>query len=255
MSVFELTPQRNQKQQSELFRRSQGPSVLFWFATALPAIVYLLFYFGVFSATPTSEFKDWEEATALVTAGGASGTAFLVSYEKLLTARHVVEDVEEGGSVTLIFDRADPKITTTATLEWKDDTGYPDNDISYFTTDVAVLRLDDPSVVEILLPFSLGNSDDAQPLATEVVAVGYPIGDFSITRGDINSDNFEGKELFKVNVATNPGNSGGPLLSLDDDTVIGMLVGQRGGVVQGENIANKANNITMLLKKNGISIE
>ena len=90
---------------------------------------------------------------------------------------------------------------------------------------------------------------------TSIIAIGYPSGDYSITEGGINSDKVNDLELFKLDAATNPGNSGGPIISQDDHTVIGMLVGQKGGITEGENIANKINNIMQLLENNGVSIE
>ena len=255
MSNFALTPQSNRKQQVNLIRKGKPPAYLLAFSCLLLVIIYALYFFDILDFKQSREYQDWEAATALVTTSNSTGTAFLVSYEKLLTARHVVEDLPIGAVVNLIFDRVEPKINAIATLEWKDETSYGDNDINYFTTDLAVLKLENPSVVENLYPLFIGDSDFAEPLATEVVAVGYPAGDFSITKGTINNDEFEGTQLFKVDVASNPGNSGGPLISLDDDTVIGMLVGQRGGVVQGENIANKSNNISALLQQHGITLE
>ena len=252
---LEITPTLRDKKRVELTRKAQTPFITFWVMTALPFLVYFLYSIGVFQIVWKDTIQELEEATSLVSTDFGVGTAFLISENKLLTARHVVEDVPIGNPVNLIFEKMNPQISTTAVLEWRDETVYADGiTLDYFLTDVAILRLIDPQTVEKIKPLSLGSSDDI-PNLTPIIAIGYPGGDYSITEGNINSDNVDEKELFKLDAASNPGNSGGPIISKDDYTVIGMLVGKKGGVIEGENIANKINNILQLLDSNGINLE
>ena len=255
MDHFDLTPKLRQEKQVALKKQLLTPMYSFGFVCVLPLFLFMLFYFGVFKTTKKGEFEDLEKATALVTTNNGVGTAFLISYSQLLTARHVVEDLAVGDKVDLVFERHDPQIMTKATIEWIDQTSYPpDLNLDYFLTDLAILKLDNPGLIETIDPLTLGNSDDI-PNLTPIIAIGYPNGEYSITRGDINSNEIDGKPLFKIDAATNPGNSGGPLISADDETVIGMMVGQRKGIVQGENIANKVNNIVGLMDQGGVVIQ
>ena len=61
-----------------------------------------------------------EKAVALLNTGTETGTAFLVSPTKLLTAKHVIQDKGIGDVVELIFEKANPQINTTAKIVWKD---------------------------------------------------------------------------------------------------------------------------------------
>jgi S1-C subfamily serine protease len=102
-----------------------------------------------------------------------------------------------------------------------------------------------------LEPLVLGESDAVQNL-DEVILIGFPNGDYSITKANINSDQYQGVNLFKLDAASNPGNSGGPCFLKDDNTVIGILVGGKQPGTQGENIALKINTVKDLLRKSGI---
>lgn len=254
MNHFDITPVLRDQKKIKLQRKAKGPTFAFFALTTLPLLVYFLFHFGVFKSLFKSPIQALEEATSLVTTNTGVGTGFLVSNEKLLTARHVVEELNVGESVNLLFENVDPPIETTAIIEWIDETPHSDGvSLDYFLTDVALLKLVEPELINNIKPMVLGSSDDI-PNLTPIIAIGYPSGDYSITEGNINSDNVEGKELFKLDAATNPGNSGGPIISKDDHTVIGMLVGQRGGIIEGENVANKINNILNLIENGGKEI-
>ena len=115
----------------------------------------------------------------------------------------------------------------------------------YFLSDMAVLEVSEISDIE---PFVLGESDAVQNL-DEVILIGYPNGDYSITKGNINSDKYQGLNLFKLDATSNLGNSGGPCILKDDNTVIGILVGSSATAQQGENIALKINDVKRILNE------
>ncbi len=253
MNHLGITLQDRERKRIQLKNKTDNPGYLFLAACLLPLLIYGLYYFDVFSsAAKISEFVELEKSTALVNTGTGAGTAFLISEDKLLTAKHVVDDLQEGSSVTLLFKRAEPEITTTATVEWIDPTPAGANvTLDYFLTDLAVLRLDNPSVAADLLPLDLGVSADIGSLSS-IIVIGYPGGDFSVTKGNINSDTYQDTDLFKIDAASNPGNSGGPVIDEETQTVIGMLVGGNSELTQGSNIANKSDNILGLLENAGV---
>jgi S1-C subfamily serine protease len=78
------------------------------------------------------------------------------------------------------------------------------------------------------------------------------MGDYSITKGNINSEKYQGVNLFKLDATSNPGNSGGPCILKDDNTVIGILVGSSATAQQGENVALKIDDVKKILKSANI---
>jgi len=249
-----VTPGGRDKNRTGLLRQSRTHNNLFLFVSILPIILYLFFVAGLLKSNGGGGDNDGiQAAVALVRTNEGTGTAFLVSSSKLLTARHVVENLEIGTTVSLEFKRTEPEITTTARLLWKDTTPYEANSMDYFLTDAAVLELENPADVEGITALDLGDSDNVVADA-EVILIGYPGADFSFTRGTINNETFNDLNLFKLDATADPGNSGGPCILADDNTVIGILVGKKTLLSAGQNISNKINRITTLLSDNDIDI-
>ena len=229
--------------------------VAFFFACLAPLLIGTLFRFSILHSTPVFS-PDIQQPVAKVMTTQATGTAFLVSPTKLLTARHVLDGSKEGDKVQLLFDRTPDAKMVTATVLYIAPQGHgqvPTGSkvtLDYFLDDVAVLEV--PAITDIP-PLELGASD-AVSVLDEVILIGYPQGDYSITKGNINSDKYEDLDLFKLDAAANPGNSGGPCLLREDHTVIGILVGGGGAGTQGQNVAVKINQVKDLLKKKGIDL-
>lgn len=221
----------------------------------LPALSYSSFQFK-WVTSKTEYSNDIEAPVAQVLVNGQCiGSAFLINPTTLLTARHVVETKKVGDSVELAFPKSASKLTATATIKYIASTtvqtkanGAP---LDYFLTDFAVLQV---SEITDITPLNLGSSSEAKNL-DEVILVGYPKGDYSITKGNINSDKYQGFDLFKLDATANPGNSGGPCLSKLDNTVIGILVGGSGTYSQGENVALKIDDVIKNTKQAGIKLE
>lgn len=214
-------------------------------ALLLPFIIYSLFHFGLIQAK--SPFNsEIQEPVAQVITGTGTGTAFLINPTTLLTARHVLKGKSVGEQVEIVFAQSKSKLRTKATIKFIAPTDVSVEDgsvpLEYFLTDVAVLEV--PEITDIQ-PLVLGESDVVQNLDA-VILVGYPNGDYSITKGNINSTTYQGHDLFKLDAASNPGNSGGPCLLEDDHTVIGILVGSSQTAQEGENIALKVGNFNDL---------
>lgn len=227
-------------------------SSVFLLTAILPFLLYALFYFGVV-AGKSAFSSDIQAPVAKVITQSGIGTAFLISPTLLLTARHVVENSNIGDDVELFFEQSQSKYNTKAKIKYiAPSTAQLINgqvQMDYFLTDIAVLEVSEITEIE---PLMLGESDVVSNL-DEVILIGYPNGDYSISKGNINSDKFQGFNLFKLDATSNPGNSGGPCILKNDNSVIGILVGGSGPQFQGENVALKINDVKIILANAGIT--
>ena len=223
-------------------------TTVFLLTGLLPFVLYALFHFNIVPSKSAFS-SDIQEPVAKVVTSSGVGTAFLINPTTLLTARHVVDNAKVGDQVDLIFEHSKNQLQVKATI--KDIATSTIHSVAgsvpadYFLSDVAVLEVTEISDIE---PLVLGESDAVQNL-DEVVLIGYPNGDYSITKGNINSDKYQGLNLFKLDATSNPGNSGGPCILKDDNTVIGILVGSSSTAQQGENIALKINDVKRILSE------
>lgn len=223
----------------------------------LPALSFMIYHLDWVESKP--EFSQSIEAPVAKVKidNNVLGTAFLITPTKLLTARHVIEDKEKGDKVELFFEKSNTQLTVTATIQYiattnvKNDSQDGSVPIEYFLTDFAVLSV--PKISDIQ-PLNIGSSIDVQNL-DEVVLVGYPGDDYSITTGHINSTTYKGFELFKLDATANPGNSGGPCILKGNNAVVGILVGGSGRFSQGENIALKIDDVVKALFKAKIDMQ
>ena len=254
MQILGITPTEKQKTFLSLFKELRKIALFFVIFCIVPWIVLLIFAV----TNPGSKYGAIEAPVAKVLTGTSVGTAFLVTPNKLLTARHVVENLKEGASVELIFENVAPPISTSATLKWKEQSAskvssagtVPTN---YFLTDVAVLELE--SAIDNIQPLVLGSSEQVKNL-DEVILIGYPAGDYSISEGNINNTRYKDFDLFKLDATSNSGNSGGPCILKSDNTVIGILVGGPiSANIDGENISVKIDNVVELVSKAGVELE
>ena len=163
-----------------------------------------------------------------------TGTGFFVGkagspVEYIITNAHVVgtdngnETCSQSiGQVYIVFDRFDSETTQIA------------NVIKVWTNiDLAILRLGVPTTLRSPMPLmSVSELDDCEQ---DVHAVGFPgvadvdsqlkssPADATITVGSItkNRIHVNGADYLQTDVATNPGNSGGPLIT-DDGYIVGI---------------------------------
>ena len=243
--------------QNEILRTDRIKHRRIAFATAiseafLPLLIWALLYFGAIPNNPSFD-SDIQEPVAKVVTKSGTGTAFLISPKMLLTARHVVEGMAVGEEVELFFEHSQNQMQVKAKIKYITPTdkkivnGQVETD--YFLTDMAVLEV---SEINDIAPLILGESSVVANL-DEVILIGYPNGDYSITKGNINSQKYHDADLFKLDATSNPGNSGGPCILKNDNTVIGILVGGSTIAKQGENIALKIDNVKSILDKAGIN--
>jgi V8-like Glu-specific endopeptidase len=241
-----ITETAHEKNRVSIMKRIGVVTTVFLASVLLPFLLYALFHFNLVPSKPAFS-SDIQEPVAKVVTGSGIGTAFLINPTTLLTARHVVENNKVGDQIDLIFEHSKNQLQVKATIKYIAPSAV--NSVAgtvpadYFLTDVAVLEVTEISDIE---PLVLGESDAVQNL-DEVILIGYPNGDYSITKGNINSDKYQGLNLFKLDATSNHGNSGGPCILKDDNTVIGILVGSSATAQQGENIALKISDVKKIL--------
>jgi putative serine protease PepD len=142
----------------------------------------------------------------------AEGTGFVIDKQgHILTAEHVVDGAN---SITVRFQDGS---TAKATLVGSDK-----------TTDTAVIKVDVAG--SKLQPLALGDSSAMLPGQT-VVAIGSPFGlPESMTAGIVSAvdrtitapNNFSISGAIQTDAAINHGNSGGPLIDVATNTVVGI---------------------------------
>jgi Trypsin-like peptidase domain len=141
--------------------------------------------------------------------GEGQGTGFLLSPRLIATVQHVVD----GASAITI--KRNGEILTSATVIGAD----PD-------ADVALLRTDAP-----ISGFHFKLADRRPRLAEDVASIGFPLGlPLSVDRGTVSGsdrtveiDGIKRTQLIQTDAALNPGNSGGPLISVTNGRVVGLV--------------------------------
>jgi S1-C subfamily serine protease len=250
--ILGITETLHEKNRVSIQKRIGIVTSVFLISMFLPFVLYALFHFNLVPSKPAFG-SDLQEPVAKVVTQSGVGTAFLISPTILLTARHVVENSKIGDELQLIFEQSKSKLNIKAKIKFISPSSVQSVNgqvpMEYFLTDVAVLEVAEITEIE---PLILGESDAVVNL-DEVILIGYPGGDYSISKGNINSDKFQGLNLFKLDATSNPGNSGGPCILKDDNTVIGILVGGSGPQFQGENVALKIDDIKRILDNAKIS--
>lgn len=142
---------------------------------------------------------------------GGNGTGFVIGPNRILTNAHVISNSRR----LMIRKHNDPGVYPARVLFVAHD------------SDLALLELEDPSVIESAPFLELG---EVPPLESEVRVIGYPIGGqrLSVTRGVVSRIDFRpyahsgvhAHLVIQIDAAINPGNSGGPVLQGDE--VVGV---------------------------------
>jgi S1-C subfamily serine protease len=178
----------------------------------------------------------------LVTSDNLIGTAFMTGPSTLITAKHVIVGKNIDDKVQLSFENLTPKVTIEARVIWKSE-----NDDNSPTSDFAVLRIDDLSKLpESLNPMVLGSAYDAT-IGDNIKAIGYPSALFSVTEGTISNTsveyNDEEYQLIQLNCDIWPGNSGGPIIDVNTEEVIGVAISGMEDEFKGINFAIYIDNL------------
>lgn len=142
-------------------------------------------------------------AVVLIEAGNSRGSGFFVAHDTLVTNVHVVEN-----STYVTLRRMDGS-TMNAHVASKTP-----------ALDIAILKVSQPSSSQAVIP--MGSAHSLKP-GQEIVVIGSALGMLqnSVSRGVVSGLRMAGgATLVQTDAATNPGNSGGPMLDRN-----GMVVG------------------------------
>lgn len=162
-------------------------------------------------------FRPWTKASpSKVSGSGAviAGSRILTNAHVVMYASEVFVQLREGG------DQHTAKVVAVAP-----------------GMDLAVVELEDPSVLADVKPLDL--ADELPEPKSQVTVYGYPTGgeDLSITDGIVSRIEFTSYNLgasgvrIQVDAALNPGNSGGP--AIQDGKIIGLVFS---GIREADNI-------------------
>jgi len=183
--------------------------------------------FEFFFGNPRQQYRGRDEALVQ----NSLGSGVIVTNEgHIITNNHVVAQVDEI-EVQLSDGRTERARLIGADAQM----------------DIAVLKIDNPSVK----PLVLADSDSVQ-VGDFVVAIGNPFGfDETVTDGIIS---YKGRatevgELLQTNAAINPGNSGGPLINLRGEVVgINTAIISTSGASAGVGFAIPSNTVRTALE-------
>lgn len=179
-------------------------------------LLFLLFDYGYINS-PEKISGDRMATCKLINPNGGSCTAFLVSKNgMLITARHCLDDLEDGQLVTLDFD----KVTKPGYLNLKAKVIYLPVDPN---DDYAIIKL--VNQVDIIPLKVAGKIDNPESYNPEVVIIGYPGGESTQTYDNLNAVRnytLEDSTVFMTNEIYQ-GMSGGPVINKETGEVIGIV--------------------------------
>jgi S1-C subfamily serine protease len=168
--------------------------------------------------TPPSPAGSIEEmvdrvmpAVVLIETSSGRGSGFFVRHDTLITNVHVVQN---DGYVTL---RKSDGSTVNARVESR----AP-------AFDIAVLKVAQPSSSQVVIP--MGTAQGLRP-GQEIVVIGTALGTLenTVSRGIVSALRTSGgATLVQTDAATNPGNSGGPMLDRNGSVIGITTMGYRG---------------------------
>jgi S1-C subfamily serine protease len=150
-------------------------------------------------------------AVVLIETTGGRGSGFYVSHDTLITNVHVVQN---DGYVTL---RRMDGSTVSARVA---------NKAPAF--DIAVLKVASPSPSQTVIP--MGNAQSLK-VGQEIIVIGSALGTLqnSVSRGIVSGlRTAGGATLVQTDAATNPGNSGGPMLDRNGSVIGITTMGYKG---------------------------
>jgi len=174
-------------------------------------------------------FSDWGESW--------QGSAVFIEDNLLLTAGHCVKDAND---ITIIDKNG---------KEYKAVSWYL---VDEYITDLGIIEVNTPEI-EPKAKFS------SPKVGEKVIAIGNPFGYWPVrTEGivsaiNIDDDFFGEKNLFLIDAATNPGNSGGPVYNKKGN-ILGIVVGGIRGA-QGTNFIIPAKVCELIIEKYKIEKE
>jgi S1-C subfamily serine protease len=184
---------------------------------------------------PISE--KWRFGVVRLVTSTGQGSGWLYSPTMIITARHVVGNDNQ---VTIHFDPALKREACTGTVIYRGNTNETSDDIA------AIRVTSQPQ--DLVLPCGDVNKLQA---GEEVTALGYQISATEIQHSAGHVKGFKHtQELITTDATINPGDSGGPLISMKQRAVVGVCVGGiKNDVISGVNLAIQLDHVLYLVPK------
>lgn len=164
----------------------------------------------------------------------SQGTAFLVSNQSgiangyLFTARHVIDHTQTK-QVRLMFpyvtNENEEPLVTTASIVWTTDVAFDGSDVNTLRYDVALLKLDDLSVLpEDVSGFMIGTE---MQIKQNISIYGFPKGEGYAQDGQIANTSYKGiEDLFTLSFDIDGGLSGGPVYDESTGEALGIAIAE-----------------------------
>jgi len=260
--LLNITPSGNEIQRNMLLNHSSKMRNLFWSSLLLvPLAIWIGIHYSNANGSSESSSLMQNVAMIIVDNGGnyvSQGTAFLVANSDgdksgyLLTARHVVAGTVSE-QVRLMFpkiiDENENPLITTASIVWATEVGFDGNDLQTLRYDVAMLKLDDMSVLpEEVFGFNIGTEMEMQD---PVTIYGFPSAEGYVNNGVISNIEYGGsKDLMTLGFQIDHGLSGAPVYSEETGEALGIAIASSTQTTVA-NIALKLSRVMELLDQDG----
>jgi S1-C subfamily serine protease len=159
----------------------------------------------------TAVYEATIDAVVLVRAGSGTGTGFLIDGSHIVTNAHVVGDADR---VAVRFREGEWSVGSVLGVD-------PHSDL-------AALSAEDVPETAASVAFS----DESATVGQSVLAIGNPYNlEGSVTKGIVSGVNrsipapsgYDIPDAIQTDAPVNPGNSGGPLVAIDDGAVLAVI--------------------------------
>ncbi len=239
--LLNITPSGNEFQRKMLLEHSSKIRTLLIMTLLLIPIAILI---GGSYAKPNEEIVDnnyMKNVAMIVALNGedyttgeyqtSQGTAFLVSDQSgytngyLFTARHVIAN-SLTKEVILMFPyitENDEPLITKASIVWTTDIAFDGNDVNTLRYDVALLKLNDLSVLpEEVSGFMIGTETQVKQ---DISIYGFPSSEGYAVDGQIANTSFNGiNDLFTLSFQIDGGASGAPIYDESTGEALGIAI-------------------------------
>lgn len=242
--LLNITPSGNEFQRKMLLEHSSKIRNFFLFTLFL---IPLAIFVGNHYAKPNEDVVEnnyMRNVAMIVSFNGedyatgnietSQGTAFLVSNQSgitngyLFTARHVIDHTQTK-QVALMFpyitNENDEPLVTTASIVWTTDVAFDGSDVNTLRYDVALLKLDDLSVLpEDVSGFLIGTETQ---IKQNISIYGFPKGEGYAQDGQIANTSYKGiEDLFTLSFDIDSGLSGGPVYDESTGEALGIAIAE-----------------------------
>lgn len=234
--LLNITPSGNEFQRKMLLEHSSKIRNIF---LVILFLIPIAIFIGNHHAKPNEDVveNNYMRNVAMILVEDAEnsvsqGTAFLVSNQSgmtngyLFTARHVIDHTQTK-QVTLMFpyitnENSEPLVTT-ASIVWTTDVAFDGSDVNTLRYDVALLKLDDLSVLpEDVSGFMIGTEVQVKK---EISIYGFPSSEGYAVDGQIANTSFNGiEDLFTLSFQIDSGASGAPIYDETTGEALGIAI-------------------------------